>query len=178
MTSGRRTDVSPRALEASTSYVPSPMDVDALQNQLIVLSAIGATTAYWWFVLVPNARVSLAKNKKTGALRTYLEELKTDDSRPIERWFFEKWLRKIDPETRYLLRDDDVDETVEGASTSPSAAAASPERDADAPRREPSLEEILRAAKKTPKFWSLDNPVLVGTGLSIGVAALFSSPPS
>ena len=176
MTSGRRTIVSPRALEASTSYVPSPMDADALRNQLIVISAVGATTAFWWFVLVPNARLGLARNKKSGALRAYLEELKTDDARPIERWFFEKWLRKIDPETRYLLGDDDDD----GKGKETSAASTSPARDAaaDAPGREPSLEEILRAAKKTSPFWSLDNPVLVGTALSVGVAALFSSPPS
>ena len=57
------------------------MDADALRNQLIVLSAIGATTAFWWFVLVPNARLGLARNKKSGALRAYLEELKTDDAR-------------------------------------------------------------------------------------------------
>jgi hypothetical protein len=36
----------------------------------------GVMTAYWWYVLVPAARVNLAVNKKSGKLRAYLEELK------------------------------------------------------------------------------------------------------
>jgi hypothetical protein len=38
---------------------------------------------------------------------------------------------------------------------------------------EESVEEIVRRAKRTPKFWSGDNPVLVGAALSIGAAGLF-----
>merc|ERR1712023_330911 len=34
--------------------------------QLLVLGAIGLTGAYWWFVLVPSARVRLAVNKNCG----------------------------------------------------------------------------------------------------------------
>ena len=57
-----------------------------LQSELIVLGTVAVMTAYWWYVLVPGARVNLAINKKNGRLRTYLEELKNDDSRPLERW--------------------------------------------------------------------------------------------
>jgi hypothetical protein len=35
------------------------------------------------------------------------------------------------------------------------------------------LEEVIRKAKKTPKFWSADNPVLVGMTISILGAMLF-----
>ena len=38
---------------------------------------------------------------------------------------------------------------------------------------EDSLEEVIRKAKKTPKFWSGDNPVLVGVVISILGAAIF-----
>ena len=62
--------------------------------------------AYWWYVLVPGARVNLAVNKRSGRLRDYLEELKGDDSRKMERFFYQKWLAKVDPETRFLLRED------------------------------------------------------------------------
>merc|ERR1711976_503997 len=75
--------------------------------QLLVLGAIGLTGAYWWFVLVPSARVRLAVNKKSGTLRKYLEELKQDDSRSLEKWFYANWLEKMDPETKYLLREGD-----------------------------------------------------------------------
>ena len=79
----------------ATSYVPSPMDYSALQSQLIVLGVVGVMTAYWWYVLVPGARVNLAVNKKSGKLRDYLEELKGDDDRKLERFFYQKWLAKV-----------------------------------------------------------------------------------
>lgn len=41
-----------------------------------VLGFVGVAGAYWWFVLVPSARVRLAVNKRSGKLREYLEELK------------------------------------------------------------------------------------------------------
>ena len=37
---------------------------------------------------------------------------------------------------------------------------------------EESLEEVIRRAKKTPRFWSGDNPVLVGASLSLLSAAV------
>jgi hypothetical protein len=161
-----------------SGYVPSPMDTSALQSELLVLAVIAIMTAYWWYVLVPGARVNLAVNKRTGKLRAYLEELKADDDRKLERFFYQKWLAKVDPETRYLLRDDD--EAEDGSS----AAAGNPPRtkprvalsDTEGVTRdvgEESLEDIIRKAKKTPKFWSGDNPVLVGAAITVGAAAVF-----
>ena len=82
------------------------MDTSILTSQLVVLGFTGVIVAYWWYVLVPGARVNLAVNKRSGRLRDYLEELKGDDSRKMERFFYQKWLAKVDPETRFLLRDD------------------------------------------------------------------------
>lgn len=134
-----------------SAYVPSAMETSALAANGVVLVAVGAMVAYWWFGLVPDARVRLARDKKAGTLRKYLEELKEDDGRGLERWFYSEWLRKVDPETKFLLRDE-----------------------APVSENETDLERVTRLAKKTPKFWSLDNPVLVGTALTIGVAALTS----
>ena len=112
----------------STAYPqrlrPLPMDTSALQSELLVLAVIAVMTAYWWYVLVPGARVNLAVNKRTGKLRDYLEELKADDDRKLERFFYQKWLAKVDPETRYLLRDDDEDASDDGSR----AGAADPPR--------------------------------------------------
>jgi hypothetical protein len=60
-----------------------------------VLGVVGIMTAYWWYVLVPGARVNLAVNKKSGKLRDYLEDLKEDDDRKLERFFYQKWLAKV-----------------------------------------------------------------------------------
>ena len=67
------------ALLTGAAYVPSPMDTSMLTSQLVVLGFTGVMVAYWWYVLVPGARVNLAVNKRSGRLRDYLEELKGDD---------------------------------------------------------------------------------------------------
>jgi hypothetical protein len=68
------------------AYNPPPLDPAVLQADAAVLAGTAAVVAYWWFVLVPGARVRLAVNKKTGTLRRYLEELQADDSRPLQKW--------------------------------------------------------------------------------------------
>lgn len=96
---------------------------------------------------------------------------------------------EVDPETRYLLRDD-VDSGAAGgeeasstssfsSSSSSSSGAARTRttlRDTEGVTRdvgEESLEDVIRKARNTPVFWSGDNPVLVGTAVTIGAAALF-----
>mmetsp|Transcript_24246 Transcript_24246/g.52902 ORF Transcript_24246/g.52902 Transcript_24246/m.52902 type:complete len:226 (-) Transcript_24246:97-774(-) len=140
-------------VQATSDYVPSPMDTSMLTAQLEVLAAVAVMVVYWWYVLVPNARVNLAVNKKKGNLRQYLAELKQDDSRGLERWFYSTWLEKIDPETKFLLREED----------------SKPEPEY---KVEETMDEIVKNARRTPRFWSLDNPVLVGTALTIGLAAI------
>ena len=160
-----------RALFGDGAYAPSPMDASTMQSQGVVLLVVGIMTAYWWYVLVPGARVNLAVNKKSGRLRAYLEDLKTDDGRKLERFFYAKWLAKVDPETRYLLRDE-----PDGEGEAGEVAAKTMLSDTEGVTRdvgEESVEEIVRRAKRTPKFWSGDNPVLVGAALSIGAAGLF-----
>ena len=165
---------------AITDYVPSPMDTSALQSQGVVLLTVGVMTAYWWYVLVPGARVNLAVNKRTGKLRDYLVELKDDDSRKLERFFYQKWLAKVDPETRYLLRDEpdlfeDAGATSAAATATRDAKPSVSLADTEGVTRdvgEESLEEIVRKARNTPDFWSGDNPVLVALALTFGAGAV------
>jgi len=128
-----------------------------------VLGVTALAVSYWWFVLVPGARVNLAVNKRTGRLKDYLRELKTDDTRPLQKWFYSSWLSKIDPETAFLLRGEERTELSD--------------TDGGGVEREESLETVVNRAKRTPRFWSLDNPVLVATALSLGGAALFGGIP-
>jgi hypothetical protein len=160
---GRRAHCRPAA---SGGYTPPPLSVDVYQSEAAVLAVTGLCVAYWWFVLVPGARVNLAVNKRSGRLRSYLEELKSDDSRPLQRWFYSSWLAKIDPETAFLLREKDGSV----ARTELSDTEGGGDRTA-----EETLEQVINRAKRTPRFWSLDNPVLVATALSVGGAALFGS---
>jgi len=158
------------ALLTGADYVPSPMDTSMLTSQLVVLGVTGVMVAYWWYVLVPGARVNLAVNKRSGRLRDYLEELKGDDSRKMERFFYQKWLAKVDPETRFLLREDG-DEDGDGRVVQAKTRLSDTEgvtRDAG----DESLEDVIRKARRTPKFWSGDNPVLVGTALTVGAGVL------
>jgi len=141
-------------------YVPSPLSPEDFVPQLVALGAIGLTTGYWWFVLVPAARVNLAVNKKSGRLAEYLAELKASDGRQLERFVFEKWLSKVDPETRYLLRGEEGESRVSLSETEGVSGA----------REGETLEDVVRAAKRTPDFFSFDNPVLVGASLSLGSA--------
>ena len=167
------------ALLTGADYVPSPMDTSMLTSQLVVLGFTGVMVAYWWYVLVPGARVNLAVNKKSGKLREYLEELKDDDSRAVERFFYQKWLAKVDPETRFLLREDAGTEgegeqqTERGTNVNVKTVTRLQDTEGGVTREaEESLEDVIRKARNTPKFWSGDNPVLVGTALTVGAGVL------
>lgn len=144
-------------------YTPSPLEPGALNAQFAVLGVVSITVAYWWFVVVPAARINLAVNKNQGKLKTYLEELKRDESRTLERWFFTEWLMKIDPETKYLLRDDGEEEETIGLGDTEGGGDKTKSEDIDI---------IIQRARKTPDFFSLDNPVLVAFIITFGFSAV------
>lgn len=91
-----------------------------------------------YFPQVPISRTKLAKSKRSGAVKEYLEDLQAagnvtdvarDNTRGFERWLFADWLNTLD-------------------------------RTADRTRKDPAL-PILKNAK-----WnSGDNPILAATAL-------------
>ena len=146
----------------------------------ITLGAIAVPFGYWWYITVPEARLKLAKDKRRtdGDERQYLDELQRDlqrepDARPVERWFFSKWLRQAKPLAPDQEQPSERTATAAATAEPPPEAAA---REA-APRRQPTIAELLRPASlkgnATPKFWSGDNPIVVVTGtlISLGVAS-------
>lgn len=168
--------------EAASEVVPLVFEPRMDPSQLgITLGAIAVPFGYWWYITVPEARLKLAKDKRRadGDERQYLDELQRDlqrepDARPVERWFFSKWLRQAKPLAP------EPEQASERTATAPAPAEPPPEavaRSDAAPRREPSLGELLRPASlkgnATPKFWSGDNPIVVVTGtlISLGVAS-------
>ena len=64
----------------------------------------------------------------------------------------------MDPETKFLLRPDEVVQPKEEYKVGV----------------DETVQEIVKNARRAPKFWSMDNPVLVGTAITIGVAAMGS----
>ena len=138
---------------AATSF---EAQVDPVQAAVLVGTAI-IPFAYWWYITVPEARLALAKDKRLegGEAREYLLDLAEDDaSRPVERWFFAKWLSAAKPRR--------ASEATATAATVTEASVA--EEEAVAPT-EPSLQELFTPASlknnATPDFWSFDNPIVV-----------------
>eukprot|EP00471_Norrisiella_sphaerica_P013365 CAMPEP_0184493536 /NCGR_PEP_ID=MMETSP0113_2-20130426/26237_1 /TAXON_ID=91329 /ORGANISM="Norrisiella sphaerica, Strain BC52" /LENGTH=266 /DNA_ID=CAMNT_0026878829 /DNA_START=62 /DNA_END=861 /DNA_ORIENTATION=- len=168
------------------------VDQSILQQQLIMLTTIGAVGGYWWLVLVPSERGRLSKNKKSGEISEYLMDLKkNEDQRPLEKWFLSKWLAKVrepgsegekletDASKAVSARDmqeavsaikfDDGSESTEKSdfgSQNLNVAASSPSTPKKQPKAETragyTIEELFKVGGRV-NFWSLDNPVLVAT---------------
>ena len=137
--------------------------VDPAQLAVVAI-AVAAPVSYWWFITVPEARLDLAKDKRLegGDTKQYLEELRdSPDERPLERWFFDKWLRQLRPS--------------KAPRPAPEASEASAE-DASAPAPAPTLGELFApaslAGNATPKFFSGDNPIVVTVGALLALGTL------
>jgi hypothetical protein len=121
---------------------------------------------------VPSARRTLAKEKRSGPLREYLEDLQSNDERPLERWFYTDWLRK-------LRRQQDM--AARAAARRAAAAAggeaqqAQPDQQQQQPVPAPAPDEYV---DRQPAFFSLDNPLLAAAALIAaagGVSTLLRS---
>ena len=156
---GRPTLVStrPRALGAEAPPVGTIL--------LLVGMPVGLA-AYWWQILVPSERRSLAKSKRKGGLDQYLEGLENDESRGLERWFYTDYLNQR--EARRAKRAK-VRSPKEAKSST--VLGEAPENSVP-PLTEEELDlEEDRAAAADPVFLSLDNPiVVVGTLMASFVA--------
>jgi len=150
----------------------------------ITVLAIAAPFGYWWYITVPEARLDLAKDKRRqdGEVKQYIDELQRDPApRPVERWFFSKWIGQARPPPP-------VETTMTATATAPSeadtpsdgdapASAAAPPTPTPPARRAPTVGELFRPASlkgnATPRFWSGDNPIVVTTGtlIALGVAS-------
>ena len=141
---------------------------DPMQFALL-LGVVLLPFGYWWYVTVPDARLGLAKDKRKGGMRAYIDNLRADSApRGPERWFFQKYLRQLPEKALELPRTGDDSQPVPNAEGAGEASERQPS---------PSLEELLRPASltgnPTPRFWSGDNPIVVTMGalLSMGAVA-------
>ena len=89
-------------------YEPGPVDGTVVAQQLTVLSVTGLAAWFWWTVTVPEKRVELSKSKKTGEIKTLLDDLETAEDRPLERWLLTDWLnptKRKEPALPFLPKD-------------------------------------------------------------------------
>jgi len=135
---------------------PNTLDLDELtdvdpQFRILQLFAIIASAAVpyaaWWFYVVPNRRREIAKSKRRGEVREYLEELAEapEDSRKAEKWMYDRYLRE--------------------------GKLVSKERPAGMPEAIAAVEGNLQEALPGGGFWSFDNPVFVYLVLVAGFVA-------
>ena len=120
-----------------------------MTTTLVLLSAPAGLAFYWWSVLVPSERRSLAKSKRRGALNTYLEDLEGDETRGLERWFYTDYLDKRAAKKRTKTTGMTDEDLV-------AEDCGEDERDEE------------------PDFFSLDNP-LINVFLAIATVALVSA---
>lgn len=157
-----------RAIPPVVAFEPSVSSA-ALLPQLVVLATTFGLAGYWWLIFVPSERASLARSKRGGELKEYLQALESDRSRSLERWFYTDWLNK---RAKLAAGTTLADNQPDLQKSEPKSDAAQP---ADISELNPSTKP---QPNDQPAFWSLDNPVvLVGMllALTVGQAVLFNS---
>lgn len=165
------------------------VDAQALSAQLVVLTVTASTALYWWYSVVPSARRTLAKEKRSGPLSEYLQDLQQNPNKPLEQWFYTDWLRQL--ERRQQMAKAAAAKRAAGAgpeSSLPQQAASQGQQEVlpqqwqrgavlqDDPQELSSRQDDNAEAEvdKQPSFWSLDNPILA-TAAMLTAAALVSS---
>jgi len=146
--------------------------VDPVQLTVLLL-VVGLPFCYWWLVTVPEARTALGIDKRVagGEARAFIEELADTDtgSRRVEKWFFAKWLERAP-----MRRPDEASGAVEDrdAQAPPEEAEAGPKETPATPT--PRVADLFAPVRRrrTPRFFSGDNPVVVTMGSLTGAGIL------
>ena len=91
----------------STSLPLTPLPIDAVPSTTfsptlppetlisLILTTLLSSFAYlyWSNTIVPQKRVELSKSKRSGEIKGYLEDLRSDDEdRGVEKWLMNDWL--------------------------------------------------------------------------------------
>lgn len=145
---------------------------------------------YWWYVIVPQERTRLGRSKRMGDVKEYLEELEGDKGRRLERWFYSDWLqqrakrRQQRAQASAAAEAPTANQAAEGQQGSygaqSSQAADAPSRRAEegssapspAPQSKQSLLRPPSDATPTPRFASMDNPLVAAAALLALMATL------
>ncbi|KAI8465379.1 MAG: hypothetical protein J3K34DRAFT_525434 [Monoraphidium minutum] len=159
-----------QALPPPVVFAPH-IDPTVAYGQLAVLALTLGAAAYWWWGVVPSARRSLAKEKRAGAGRTYLEGLQSDPSRRLERWFYTDWLRQLERRQELARSAAAKRAAAAGGGGEQGLPAAQQEQEGAPPGGAAPGEAESEWADREPAFWSLDNPLIATAALVAGAGA-------
>ena len=159
---------------------------------VVLLLAVGGPFGYWWLITVPEARLALAKDKRLegGETKEFLAELKGSEGRPVEKWFFAKWLAQARPSRGGGVTRGETTKAIRAESSAQSSASGGVGGGVGAGEgagegggegrgegRGVGLQELFKPASlkgnATPKFFSGDNPIVVTVGslMVLGIGA-------
>lgn len=175
-----------------------------LGTTLAVLGSTGGVLAYWWLVLVPSERRDLAKNKNKGGLNVYLDGLEKSDptERKLEKWFYTEWLERrarvqriaASNAAKRLATSSSARTTTSSTTTTTTTTTTAvldpqgvtvtqedldkaEEEEEEAGSRElaNAREREIENAIPMPRFFSLDNPIVIALCLVFFLAAFGGS---
>lgn len=149
----------------------------------VVFFVIAVPFGYWWLITVPEQRLALSKNKRKGEVGEYIATLKQEEGRPLERWFFQKWLRQARP-LRKAKTASSAEEAVGPEQVTLSAESGSNDQEGKTQQPDEQKADALQTLQvlftpanlrgnATPQFFSGDNPIVVTMSalLALGVLA-------
>ena len=88
-------DTSIREIVTYSAQIPDPLILGGFVSLTILLFG---TTLYWWNIVIPQQRTSLANSKYRGEIKTYLDDLENSVESSfyvrLQSWFFTDWLEK------------------------------------------------------------------------------------
>ncbi|KIZ00637.1 hypothetical protein MNEG_7326 [Monoraphidium neglectum] len=128
----------------------------------------------WWSV-VPSARRTLAKEKRAGAVRGYLEEIQNDSDRGLERWFYTDWLRQLERRQEMARNAAAKRAAALGGGAAAGGGGAEGGTDAEQQRQQQQQKQEQQQQEddgdRQPAFFSLDNPLIATAALVAGAGA-------
>ena len=118
--------------------------------------------------MVPSERATLGKAKRKGQLKQYLDEIDSDQSRGVERWFYTNWLQ-----AKWFKAAQKKRRESSAPAASDTALQEGPALQEVATEELPGGDDEYKDTQ--PAFFSLDNPTVFTAlllSVIIGLAAL------
>uniref|UniRef100_A0A383V710 Uncharacterized protein n=1 Tax=Tetradesmus obliquus TaxID=3088 RepID=A0A383V710_TETOB len=192
----------PPPVPAATFAFSPHVDSTVLASQLLVLAVTLGAAAYWWWSVVPSARRTLAKEKRSGPLKEYLVELQENPDKGVERWFYTDWLQQLQRRQQLAAQAAakraagaaGLSATATSAATSTGAAPQAGQQPSTAsqgvaaddvpllaqqstPQQQQQQQQQQPPAEETyvdkePNFWSLDNPLLATAAMLAAIGVV------
>jgi hypothetical protein len=159
----------PMSVEEFSKTFEPRMDPNTQSSAAVVVGSSMGIAAYWWLIFVPAERRALASDKRRGEVKEYLEEIAGDESRGLERWFYDDWLKRKYIRANKVPKEAPVS-TSAMASSAPTADAERAETTSADADVSPADQEVYM--DKEPNFWSFDNPIVTTTALIGGAVTI------